>query len=75
MIRGTRIWEAWERDLIRRTPADFARNLRIAEAMLEHARAMGAIPRKDPLEGIEAKIRLARALNAELTSQAHRAGA
>jgi hypothetical protein len=38
--------------------------LRIFEALYEEAKQLGVFPLKDPLEGIEVDIRLARALNA-----------
>ncbi len=37
--------------------------MRIAEALYEEARALGVLPLKDPLDGIEVKFRLANALN------------
>ena len=63
MIRDVEFWEAWEREYIAKEPVDFARNLRLLEAMYEHARLLGAFPPADPLEGIEVKIRMARILN------------
>ncbi len=66
MIRDTEFWEAWKTEQIRREPVDFQRNLRIAEAMYQHARALGAFPLDDPLEGLDVKIRVAKALNVRL---------
>jgi len=64
MIRDPEAWQAWENELIRSEPADYEENLKIFEAMCEHARRLGAFPPKDPLEGIELKIKFARDLNA-----------
>ena len=64
MIRDPEAWQAWEDELIRSEPADYHQNLRIFEAMCEHARRLGVFPPKNPLEGLEIKLRLARDLNA-----------
>lgn len=55
--------ERFELELVRRSAPDFAQNLRIVEALYQEAVLLGVLPRPDPLEGIEAKVRLARALN------------
>ena len=68
MIRNIKVWNAWERQQIASTPVDHAANLRWADAALEHARAMGVFPPKDPMEGIEVKIHLARILNCSKNS-------
>ena len=66
MIRRTPELEAFERQQIRDEPKGYLANLSMFHNMLTWARTMGAIPLKDPLEGIEDDIRLARALNARL---------
>ncbi len=63
MIRRPDLVEAFERDYQRRQPHDYQQNLRIAEALYEEARALGIFPLKDPLDGIDVKIRLAKVLN------------
>jgi hypothetical protein len=63
MIKDVKYWEEWEREYIRSQPVDVARNIAIFDAMYQHARAIGAVPPADPMEGIEVKIRIARALN------------
>lgn len=67
MFENPKEVEAIEIERIRQTPVDYERNLEIFESMLQYARAMGAMPAKDPLYGIESKIKLAKALN-EVTS-------
>ena len=67
MIENRALWEAWEAEFIRSEPADFQRNLQLVEWMYEHAQALGAFQRADPLEGIETKIRLAAVVNAPTT--------
>jgi len=60
MIRNARLLRDFEDELARRTPADHRGNLRVAEALLEHARRLGVWPPADPLEGIEVDVRVAR---------------
>lgn len=64
MIRDADFFARWELDCIRAEPPDFHRNLAIFEAMWEEAVALGVFPPKDPLEGLEMKIHMARVLNA-----------
>jgi hypothetical protein len=66
MIKDAKYFEEWERRLIASEPPDYERNLRIVEAMVAEARALGVWPPQDPLEGIEVDIRWAKALNAKL---------
>jgi len=63
MIKDVAFWEAWELEYLRNEAVDFARNLRLLDAMYEHARLLGAFPPANPLEGIEVKIRMAQILN------------
>lgn len=63
MIKRPDLIEAFERAQIRNTPPDYFRNLRIFEALYEEAKALGCFPLKDPLEGIEVNIRLAKVIN------------
>jgi hypothetical protein len=68
MVKDKAFWEAWEAQFIAMEPLDFQRNLRLMNAMYEHARSMGAFPLKNPLEGLEDKIRLARMINVRTDS-------
>ena len=43
--------------------ADVSRNLRMADAMYEHAVRLGAFPPKDPWEGFDVKVRMVKVLN------------
>ena len=63
MIRNTKLVEKFERDQIRRRKPDYVENLRIFEGLFKQAMHLGIFPLKDPLEGIEVDINLARALN------------
>lgn len=62
VIRDPDMVRRFEDELIRQSPPNFAENLRIYEALWEHAHRLGALPLRDPLEGIEADIELAEAL-------------
>ncbi len=55
--------ERFEAEFVRSQPADFRRNLAIVEALAQEAEALGVLRRKDPLEGIETIVRIARAVN------------
>ena len=62
----TRDWQllhAFESDLMRRQQPDHDRNLRIFEAMYEEARHLGILPLKDPLDGFETDLKVARVIN------------
>jgi hypothetical protein len=63
MIRRTKALDDFERDQLASEPADHARNLRIWQELCDLARKLGVLPSKDPLGGLEAKIRMARILN------------
>ncbi len=54
---------AFEATRARAEKVDVERNYRILDALYEEAVMLGALPPKDPLEGIEVKIRIARAVN------------
>ena len=75
MIRDAEQLREWENEFIASRPADLIANLRLYEAMYEEARRLGAFPLKDPLEGIEHKIRLAEMLNVSTTPRETGAGA
>lgn len=62
-------WEAWETSFIKAAPPDFAKNLRIFEALYEEALALGIFPPPQPLQGLEEKIHLAEALNVSATDR------
>ena len=64
MIKRVRELEAFERELIAGERVDVERNFRLVEAMYDEAVALGAFPPKDPLEGIEVDIRVAKVVNA-----------
>jgi len=63
MVKNPAVLERFERDLARSEPADFRRNLAIVEALAQEAEALGVFRRRDPLEGIDTVVRIARAVN------------
>lgn len=63
MIRDSRILNNLERKVIKEEKLSFSEALAIFEAMWKEGMTLGVIPPKDPLEGIETDIRIARILN------------
>lgn len=63
MVKNPAALEQFELELARRTPVDYRANLRIVEALLAEALHLGVMPRKDPLEGIDTIVRVARVVN------------
>jgi hypothetical protein len=62
MIRHPEMVRRFEDEQARRAPGDYRANLRLYEELWKHAQRLGALPRADPLEGIETDLRLARML-------------
>ena len=56
-------FDAFERELIRREKPDLERNLRLVDALFEEAVELGVFPPRDPLEGLEVDIRIAKVVN------------
>jgi len=53
----------FEMDFLKKEKADIDRNLRIAEALYKEAVALGVIPLKNPLDGIEVDLKIAKVIN------------
>ncbi len=64
MKRDHALMRRFERDFVRNHPLSLERAFAVYEAMWNEAVALGVLPLRDRLEGIEDDIRLARALNA-----------
>jgi len=64
MIKDTAYWREWELAWERQNPLTLEQALAIYQAMLDEARELGVLPPKDRLEGIELKIKIAKAVNA-----------
>jgi hypothetical protein len=67
MIKNQRLIEEFEKEYKQNEKSDYFSNLRIFEALYEEACSFGIFPLKDPLEGIEEKVRFAKALNVSFT--------
>ncbi len=63
MVKNAASLARFEAEFIRNEPADIHRNLAIVDALAQEAEALGVFRRKDPLEGIETIVRIARAVN------------
>ncbi len=64
LIRDVKRFQRFEADLARREgPVDLRRTMDQIAALWKEGVALGVLPPKDPLEGIETDIRLARILN------------
>lgn len=63
MVKDTRLLAEFEDEQLRKERLSYAKALKIFEAMWKEAVNLGILPSKDPLEGIEKDIELARILN------------
>lgn len=68
MIADRSLLEEFEKEQISSSKAHYFRNLCIFEALLREAKSLGIFPPKNPLEGIEVDLRLARAMNVPKTA-------
>ena len=68
MVKNPKTLQAFEAARIGAEKVDIEQNFRILDALFEEALMHGALPPKDPLEGIEVKIRIAKAINGLKTS-------
>ena len=53
----------FEMQLLKKHKADIIKNFKIAEALYNEALVLGIIPLKNPLDGIEVDIKIARVIN------------
>ncbi|MFA4830544.1 MAG: hypothetical protein WC855_00460 [Thermodesulfovibrionales bacterium] len=63
MVKNARLLAKFEDEQLREERLSYAQALKIFEAMWKEAVKLGVLPLKDPLEGIETDIELARVLN------------
>ncbi|MBW1803397.1 MAG: hypothetical protein JRJ85_22035 [Deltaproteobacteria bacterium] len=63
MIKDSELLERFEREELKKEHHDYASALRIFEGMWLEGISLGVLPLKDPLEGIDVDIRIARMLN------------
>lgn len=67
MIRNSKLLNQQQKKFMQEEKTDFLRNLRLVEALYQEARTLGIFPLKNPLEGLDDKIRLAKRLNGKRT--------
>jgi len=63
MIKDSEFLGEFEREYLRQDKTDYFDSLRLFEEMWKEGVFLGALPPKDPLEGIEVDLRIARILN------------
>jgi len=63
MVKNDRELQKFERNLIASEKPNYRRNFRIVEEMYQEALELGIFPLKNPLDGIEVDIKIARVVN------------
>jgi len=63
MITNRSEVEEFEKELLRKEKVDFMKNIAIVNAMYNEAVALGVIPMKNPLDGLEIDVKIARVVN------------
>jgi hypothetical protein len=63
MVKDAKKLEMFEIELMKHEKPDPVKNFKIVEALYDEAVALGAIPLKNPLDGIEVDIKIAKAIN------------
>lgn len=64
MIKDQKLWDQFERELLKKEEFSLEQKYRILNSMLREALNLGILPLEDPLEGIEVDIKIARIVNA-----------
>jgi hypothetical protein len=62
VIKGSEFKE-FEKKILKEEKNDFRKNLRIMESLYKEAVALGVFSLKDPLDGLEVDIKIARVIN------------
>ena len=63
MIKNPEELKRFEKEFKRKSKVDINKNFEIFEALYKEAKELGALPRKDPLEGKETVKRIAKIIN------------
>ena len=63
MIKNAALVQKFEKERVRAEKPDHRRALKIVDALHKEAAVLGRSSLRDPLEGIDHKIRIAKALN------------
>lgn len=62
MIKNSDVLEKWERKIVAKEKLSFSKSLNLFEAMWQEGVSLGVLPPKEPLEGIDVDIRIAKIL-------------
>ncbi len=68
MVKNPRLLVRFENEELKKEKLSYREALKLFEAMWREAVSLGVLPLKDPLEGIETDIKLAKILNSCLKS-------
>lgn len=63
MIKNYSLLQKFENSFIKNEPMSFDKALRLFTALYNEAKTLGVFPPKDPLEGIEVDIKIAKIVN------------
>ncbi len=63
LITNPKKLQEFEKELLKKDKVDIKQNFRIVETLYREAIALRAIPVKDPLDGLEIDIKIARVVN------------
>ena len=63
MIRNSKMFYEFEKELIKKEKADVIKNFHMVDSMYDEAVALGIIPMKDPLDGLEIDLKIAKVVN------------
>ncbi len=63
MIKNSEQLQRFERELIRKEKVNVVRNFQIVESLYNEASELGIFPLKNPLDGLETTIKIAKVVN------------
>ncbi|MCM8762235.1 MAG: hypothetical protein NC905_04985 [Candidatus Omnitrophica bacterium] len=63
MLKNAREFEKFEKELLRKEKTGFMKKLAILDGMYREASVLHIIPLKNPLDGLEIDIKIARVVN------------
>ena len=63
MITNPKKPQEFEKELLKKDKIDIKQNFKIIKALYREAIALGAIPLKDPLDGLEIDMKIAKVVN------------
>ena len=63
MIKNTELLQKFEDNLLKKEMLSYGEAIKIFEALWLEANTLGTLPSRDPIEGIEIKIKIAKILN------------